>query len=54
MTGGDWFVVIMMAMNGGAALYYFFDGYAIIGWYWASAFQLNTCLLLMRLDGVGR
>ncbi len=52
MTGGDWFVIAMMCMNGGAALFYFVTGYKLMGWYWASALQLNMCLLLMRLYGV--
>ena len=51
MTGGDYFVLCMMAMNGGAAIYYLVDGYSIMAWYWGAAFQLNTCLLLMRLYG---
>ena len=54
MTGGDWFVAVMMAMNGGAALYYLLDGYGLMSWYWFAVAQLNTCLLLMRLWGVGR
>ena len=51
MTGGDYFVACMMAMNGGAAVYYFVGGYTLMGFYWLAAAQLNTCLLLMRLWG---
>ena len=54
MTGGDYFVLAMMAMNGGAAVYYFVGGYTLMGFYWLAAAQLNTCLLLMRMWGVGR
>jgi len=52
MTPGDYFVLILIALNASAAISYGWQGYPLMAFYWFAAFQLNCTLLLMRLYGV--
>ena len=51
MTTGDFFVLILIALNAGAAITYGVKGYKIMAAYWVCATGLNCCLLVMRLYG---
>ena len=48
MTGGDYFVLLLIALNSGAAVTYGVKGYGLMAIYWVLVAGLNVCLLLMR------
>jgi hypothetical protein len=45
---GDHFVMALMTLNAGAALFYALDGHWIKVLYWCSVVVLNFCILKMH------
>ena len=51
MTGGDYFVLMLITLNAGAAVTYGVKGDKIMALYWCFATGLNCCLLALRWAG---